>query len=211
VTPGSAPRCLPAAGSVALVLAGLAVLTACTTSGHAQGGPTDSSVASTPAPSSSQPATPTPAPTTSAPVSSSSATTSASPSPRASTVRSTCTSVTVRVVPGGATPGQQIAGLEFTNSGSKTCVLAGYPTVKLLLHGTMIGQPSQPSRTAQSVRTLRPGDTAESLLHDYTQTCQAPLSDSVQVQVPGRATTAIRPDMQLRACTLQVDPLRAPD
>lgn len=119
--------------------------------------------------------------------------------------------MTVRVLPGGATFGQQIAGLEFENTGPTTCVLAGYPTVTLLLHGKVIGRPSQPASAAQSLRTLRPGESAESHLHDYTQTCQAPLSDSVQVQVPGRPTTAIRPDMQLRACVLRVDPLRAPD
>jgi hypothetical protein len=115
------------------------------------------------------------------------------------------------VLPGGATFGEQIAGLQFTNAGSATCVLAGYPTVTLLLHGQVIGRQSVPSSTATSVRRLAPGQVAESLLHDYTQTCQAPLSDSVRVQVPGTNTTVIRPDMQLRACILRVDRLRAPD
>jgi len=117
----------------------------------------------------------------------------------------------VRVLPGGASFGEQIAGLQFTNEGSKTCVIAGYATVSLLLDGQVIGQPSQPASTATSVRTLKPGEVAESLLHDYTQTCQAPLSDSVRVQVPGTDQTIIRPDMQLRACVLRVGRLTAPD
>jgi hypothetical protein len=115
------------------------------------------------------------------------------------------------VLPGGASFGEQIAGLQFTNDGNATCVLVGYPTVTLLLNGRVIGRPSEPATAAKSARTLQPGQVAESLLHDYTQTCQAPLSDSVRVQVPGTNTTVIRPDMQLRACILRVDRLRAPD
>ena len=116
-----------------------------------------------------------------------------------------------RVTPGGARFGEQIAGLQFTNEGTATCVLAGYPTVSLLLDGRVIGQPSQPASDTESLRRLRPGEVAESLLHDYTQTCQAPLSDSVRVQVPGSAQIVIRPDMELRACVLRVDKLGPPD
>jgi hypothetical protein len=83
--------------------------------------------------------------------------------------------------------------------------------VTLLLNGKVIGRPSEPASEVKSRRTLRPGQVAESLLHDYTQTCQAPLSDSVRVQVPGTRQTIIRPDMQLRACVLRVDRLTAPD
>jgi hypothetical protein len=119
--------------------------------------------------------------------------------------------LTVRVLPGGASFGEQVAGLQYTNAGSTTCTLAGYATVTLLLHGQVIGRPSEPASPAKSVRTLRPGQVAESLLHDYTQTCQAPLSDSVQVQVPGTAQTIIRPGMQLRACVLRVGRLTAPE
>jgi hypothetical protein len=117
----------------------------------------------------------------------------------------------VRVIPGGASFGQEIAAVQYVNSGHTTCMLVGYPTVTLLLHGNPIGRPSEPSSTAPSQRTLHPGDIAESLVHDYTQTCQAPLSDSVKVQAPGLDQTTVRPDMQLRACVLRVDKLGAPD
>lgn len=117
----------------------------------------------------------------------------------------------MRVLPGGASFGEQIAGLQFVNDGHTTCMLVGYATVTLLLNGQVIGRPSEPASPAKSTRTLRPGETAESLLHDYTQTCQAPLSDSVRVQVPGSRKTIVRPGMQLRACVLRVDRLTAPE
>lgn len=117
----------------------------------------------------------------------------------------------MRVLPGGASFGEQIAGLQFVNEGHTTCVLVGYATVTLLLNGQVIGQPSEPASAATSKRTLRPGQAAESLLHDYTQTCQAPLSDSVRVRVPGTRQTIVRPGMQLRACVLRVDRLTAPE
>jgi Protein of unknown function (DUF4232) len=135
------------------------------------------------------------------------ATTSSAPPPPGTT----CKSLTVRVLPGGASFGEQIAGLDFVNDSHTTCMLVGYPTVTLLLNGQVIGRPSEPSSPAKSTRTLRPGQVAESLLHDYTQTCQAPLSDSVRVRVPGTRKTITRPGMQLRACVLRVDRLTAPE
>lgn len=117
----------------------------------------------------------------------------------------------MRVLPGGASFGEQIAGLEFTNDGSTTCLLVGYATVRLLLNGQVIGRPSEPASSATSIRTLRPGQVAQSLLHNYTQTCQAPLSDSVRVRVPGTGQTIVRPGMQLRACVLRVGKLTAPE
>ena len=102
--------------------------------------------------------------------------------------------------------------MQYTNAGSTPCVLVGYPTVTLLLHGQRIGVPSLPSTPEiTSTRRLAPGDVAESLVHDYTQTCQAPLSDSVRVTVPGTAQTYLRPSLQLRACIVRVDRLAAPE
>ena len=115
----------------------------------------------------------------------------------------------MRVINGGASPGQEIAALQFTNDGSTPCELVGYPTVTLLLRGHPIGKPSEPSTPADSQRTLAPGEVAESLLHDYSS-CQAPLSDNVRVVVPGSTISAVRP-VQLRACVVRVDKLGAPD
>lgn len=111
------------------------------------------------------------------------------------------------MIRGSADHGEEIAALQFVNSGSTSCVLVGYPSVTLLLKGKRIGQPSRPATAAQSVRTLNPGDVAESLLHDYTS-CQAPLSDSLRVRAPGMSLTSVRP-AQLRGCVLRVDKLGA--
>jgi hypothetical protein len=193
-----------------LLLVGL-VATACTSSHNVAAPPvsppTQSSAppVSTPVAPSSPPPASTSAPTTSAPVS-----TPAVPPPTSPPPRSTCTSIAVRVLPGGAEPGQEIAALQFTNTGNAACVLVGYPSVTLLLHGRRIGLASQPATPGvPSSRQHAAGETAESLLHDYTQTCQAPLSDSVKVSVPGSSQTYLRADMQLRACVIRVDKLGA--
>ena len=147
------------------------------------------------------------APTT--PTSSTAATTTAPPTTTPPAPRSTCTSVSVRVIRGSASLGQEFAALQFTNTGSAPCLLVGYPTVTLLRQHKPIGQPSQPSSPHSSQRTLAPGDTAESRLHDYTN-CQAPLSDEVRVVVPGSRIATTRP-AQLRGCTLRVDRLGPPE
>ena len=202
----------------------LALLAAgCSSSG---GGKADDPVVSPPALSQS-PAPPTSAPSVSPPPSTAAAPTSSAP-PSVSAVptthaassshvtappivqRSTCAKLTIRVIPGGASVGQEIAALQFTNGGSAPCQLIGYPTVTLLRGGKPVGRPSQPSSTGPSQRTLAPGDTAESLLRDYVGNCQAPLSDELRVVAPGSPQSLARPFV-MRACVLRVDRLGAPD
>jgi len=218
---GSASRYTVLGTAVAVV----GLLAGCTSSGqpHAVRNTVPSLAPTTPTPTATtattQPPTSTPpvvstTPATSPAVSSSAPSTTtepATPSSSAPAVTTTCKSLSVRVLLGGAGFGEQVAAVQYTNAGSTTCVLVGYPTVTLLLNGQPIGRPSQPASTAKSKRTLGPGQVAESLVHDYTQTCQAPLSDSVRVQVPGTRQTVIRPDMQSRACVLRVDRLTAPE
>jgi Protein of unknown function (DUF4232) len=196
--------------AAAAVLAGLA---ACGTSGHGTAeGTSEPAPASTPdtniPPSlTNGPPLTTPA---SSPPTTTAAPTTATPAAASSTApHSTCTNITVRVIPGSASLGQEIAALQFTNEGTKSCVLVGFPAVTLLRKGQVIGSASQPSSLGTSKLTLAAGDVAESILHDYTQTCNAPLSDSVRVRVPGSTTTAIRPTI-LRACILRVDKLGPP-
>ena len=227
MTGGSAARCIALLAGPALV----GLIAGCTSSGQAEQSPSPSEILQT-TPSVSSPAASTPAsaaPTTLAQSSSTADTSTAvSSTPASSTPagesstpagpQTTCTQLSVRVIPGGASFGEQIAGLQFTNEGTTTCVLAGYPTVSLLLDGRVIGQPSQPASDAESLRRLRPGEVAESLLHDYTQTCQAPLSDSVRVQVPGSArspaghgTPRLRPaGRQARPARLTSAPRQTP-
>jgi hypothetical protein len=113
------------------------------------------------------------------------------------------------VLRGSAAFGREFAALQFTNTGTGTCRLNGYPTVTLLRGGKRIGSASQPASTRASTYLLAPGATAESQLNDYVS-CQAPLSDAIRVVVPGSTQTAVRPG-QLRACTLRVGPLGAPE
>jgi hypothetical protein len=194
------------------VLIAAALLAGCSTSGH--GVETVTPPVSTAAPSlpsiaSSPPST---AITSTASTTHRSSTHPSSSNPPAhQTERSTCRSLTIRVLPGGASAGQEIAGVQFTNTGSSSCVLVGYPTVTLFRNGQQVGQTSQPSRSTESRRTLRPGDVAESLLHDYTLNCQAPLSDSVKVVAPGSTISQLRPQFQMRGCILRADPLGPPE
>lgn len=196
----------------ALVLAGLTVV-ACSSSGNSPGPDVShASSISTPAESLTASFSPAPASTTESTPTSAAPTSSAPPTQPTVTPKSTCTNISVRVLPGGASPGQEIAAVQYTNAGTTSCVLVGYPTVTLLLHGQRIGSPSVPATPAvASRRQLAPGQVAESLVHDYTQTCQAPLSDSVRVTVPGTEQLYLRPGMQLRACLLRIDKLGAPE
>jgi hypothetical protein len=137
-------------------------------------------------------------------------TTASTPSGSPTVAKSICRKIGIRALPGGASRGQEIAAIQFTNESTASCYLAGYPTVTLLRGGRMIGKVSRPASTAPSGRTLAPGEVAESLLHDYVMNCQAPLSDTIRVVAPGSNQTYSRP-MQLRACVLRLDRLGAPD
>jgi hypothetical protein len=206
---------------VAVLAAGVALLAAgCTSSASTPADQPVISAVSTPSVPSTTAAAPSPPPaSTSAPSTPVAASTPPSASASAThsrttappvPERSTCTKLSIRVIPGGASIGQEIAALQFTNDGSTPCRLVGYPSVTLLLHGRPIGRPSQPSSTAASSRSLAPGEIAESLLHNYVGNCQAPISDSVRVIAPGSTQSIVRP-MQLRACVVRVDKLDAPD
>ena len=205
---------------VVLVVGAALALAGCTSSGGAQKAddPVISPLSTTTAPAPTSPAaSSSPAPASSPPTSrtaSSSATpaptTPTSSSPKPVVAKSTCTKIGIRVIPGGATFGEEIAGLQFTNEGTQPCRLVGYAAVTLLLRGRPVGRPSQPTTAANSVRTLAPGEVAESLLHDHIRNCQAPLSDTVRVVAPGSTISASRP-MQLRACVVRIDRLGAPD
>lgn len=133
--------------------------------------------------------TPAPAPTTSA-------------SPVA--VRhNTCASgsLTVRVLPGGAIRGHEIAAVSVTNAGTAACVVWGFPKVHLERAGALLGSPAVPKGTPRDV-TLAPGAQAQAIITDAS-TCNAPLSDMIKATLPESSQTVSRP-MQMRGCALQV-------
>ena len=150
---------------------------------------------------------PTPTPTSSAPDRRRS--TSPTPTPLAApTFTTTCTTLTVRVIPRRRRARRRDRGPAVRQQpGPVPCTIYGLPTRRPAArrrgrrHAVRAGRHPGDRR-----RTLAPGDTAESLLTDFS-TCQAPLSDTVRVSVPARAGRAGAPVVaaaRLRACTLRV-------
>ena len=108
---------------------------------------------------------------------------------------------------GGAYQGREIAGVLFTNSSSTTCSVSGYPFAQLRYHGGPLGKPASDDPGTVRLITLRPGASAQSQLTAIT-TCQAPISDHVRVVAPHTAK-AKTVALQLRGCSLSIDPLEA--
>lgn len=201
------PSATRAAAAGAALLAGATLVAACTTgSTGGSGGAGESNPPATPAAPTSSSA-PTPLPTvTDAP--STPASTSAAASTSASTApANTCTDLTVRVLPGGATPGQEIAAITFVNASSKRCSISGYPTVVLLLGGQTLVTATPTSGTVAQAVQLDPGAQAEAQITDHS-TCNAHLSDTIEVTAPnGAASGKLTRPFQLRGCTVTVDPV----
>jgi hypothetical protein len=200
-------------GAAACTLAVLAVVCGCTTSGKPsarQGTPAASigSAAESAAPSGtpsitdSGPPAPssTAAATTSRPAVTHSVTQPALP-------RDTCLldQLSVRVIPGGAVPGREIAAITFTNTSGVACSMVGFPGVSLRLAGKLVGSPAVRSSTPIKTVHLAPNGQAQAVVSDFS-TCQAPLSDTVRIYPPNLTQYVDRP-FQLRACRLQVDPV----
>jgi hypothetical protein len=109
-------------------------------------------------------------------------------------------------VRGGALPGQEIAGVVFTNTSSTKCTLRGYPFAQLRRNGTKLGKPATDNPGAVKSVTLKPHDSAQVQLTAVT-TCQAPISDHVRIRVP-QSQTSTDVAMELRGCSLSVDPIQ---
>jgi Protein of unknown function (DUF4232) len=113
--------------------------------------------------------------------------------------------LTIRALRGSGAAGHEFAFVQFSNSSSSACSLTGYPGVLLLLGGKPLGQPA--ARTGQPIRTERiaPGASVTANIVDDSS-CNAPISDSVQVIPPNR-TDKIVLKLALRGCPLHVDPV----
>lgn len=182
------------------------VLTGCTTSGKGSAG-TISSPPSSASSSGTDTGTGTAAPTGTTAAASTTAPTTPATSTPGSLLKGACsfTQLAVRVIPGGAASGQEIALITFTNVSTTSCTLYGYPGVSLRLNGQLIGTPA--TRTADTLPTpklvrLAQGEQAQAMLTDFSS-CQAPLSDTVRVYPPNSTQFADRP-AQLRACHLEI-------
>lgn len=207
-----------------IVLVVVVSIAGCASSGgKASISPTPSTVSSAPPPSlpASTPASSSAALTTTTPRSTAAAPASVAPSTPARATSSapvvqafttTCTRLSVRVIPGGAVRGAEIAGIQYVNDGTRTCRITGFPTAQLLRDGKAIGTRSTPLPRQATPFTLAPGEVGESLMQDFS-TCNAPLSDSVMLTMPARAGSTPEPVLRparLRACELRTPPVGAP-
>ncbi len=77
--------------------------------------------------------------------------------------------------------------VEFSNTGSATCTVTGYPTVKLTENGNQAGHKATTSGPAPATVTLHPGQTAHVALtiHDAGAICQPVPTNGLSVQPPG--------------------------
>jgi len=194
---------LAVAGTVVLLLAGCVQKSEAGSSGPASQ-PT-SSAASSSADSSSPvvvspiPFSP-PPPTTITP-----ARPSTKPAPSIEPGGCPTSALTVRALRGSGAAGHQFAFVQFTNASARTCSLTGYPGIQLLLAGKPLGQPAVRSGKPISTVRIAPGTSVSAnLMNDSS--CNAPISDSVQVIPPNR-TEKIVLKLALRGCPLTVDPV----
>jgi hypothetical protein len=160
---------------------------------------TVATASSTPAPVTTAASTPMPSPSTARPKPSSSASIEAGGCPTSA--------LTVLALRGSGAAGHQFAFLQFTNNSARECSLTGYPGVQLLAGGSPLGAPAQ--RSGMPVTTVRiaPGASVTASITDDS-TCNAAVSDSVQVIPPNR-TERIVLKLALRGCPLHVDPVSA--
>jgi len=115
--------------------------------------------------------------------------------------------LSVRAIRGSGAAGHEFAFLQFTNVSTKSCSLTGYPGVQLQLAGKPLGQPAV--RSGKPVRTVQisPGTSVSANLVDDSS-CNAPVSDTVQVYPPNRTDRLVL-KLALRGCQLHVDPVSA--
>ncbi len=119
----------------------------------------------------------------------------------------------MRVFKGGAERGTEIAALQYVNNGAAACTISGIPSARLLVNGTPAGTRSQPDDSRVRTMTLQPGDTAQSLLRDFSS-CNAPLAHDIRVSLPSlggsHGGTVDRPISPLRVCALRTSPVGPP-
>lgn len=222
--------------AVPLVLvAGTMVLTAAACGGGGGSGssptstsPAPATVTATTTQSTTTQSTTTQSTTAPATTAGTSAATSATPTARSTatggTGGSTCTVRNLRIRyaddPGGGAAGSVYGTLTFTNSGSGTCTLRGYPGVSYVGggNGTQVGQPASRTGDPVTTKTLRPGKSAKAQLRrtqpgNYGEQCGETKVDGLRVYPPGstRAAFVAFPTTGCKSTSaplLQVGPVR---
>jgi hypothetical protein len=113
----------------------------------------------------------------------------------------------IRALRGSGANQQEFAAVFFSNKGTTTCTIYGYPGISLRYQGQPLGQPASRDSTTPTAIKLKPGDVVQADITDNSS-CQAPLSDTVRVYPPD-STRFVDLPLQLRGCTLSVKPVAA--
>lgn len=162
-----------------------------------------SAAGSSPTTSAAAPSTPATSASTSAPA------TASAPSSAAPTYQGPpgCATSALRIVVqrGSGIAGHQFASVMFTNASATACSLVGYPGAVLLKAGSYLGSPAARSGQPVTPVVLKPGATGSAKLENDS-TCNAEVSDSVQIIVPNRTEKTVRP-LQMRGCPLTIYPV----
>jgi Protein of unknown function (DUF4232) len=111
----------------------------------------------------------------------------------------------VRALRGSAAGGQEFAVITFTNTGSLTCTMFGFPGVSLRLRGALLSRPAERSGKSPATVRLNPGAQALASVTDFSG-CNAPISDTVRVYPPNLRDFVDLP-LALRGCRVVVDPV----
>ena len=163
----------------------------------------------TPAPTPTHSASPTPSATPS-PTPTPSAT--PSPTPTATSGASNCdlASLTTTLGETQGAAGSRYVPIVFTNKGSASCTLNGYPTVSFVGHGdgTPIGPPSDNDPTTPpSVQTVLPGQAVTAQLRVAVAQnfagCTVVTPDGLRIAPPGSTSSVVVPMTSLKACDNQ--------
>ena len=92
--------------------------------------------------------------------------------------------------------------VEFSNIGTATCIVQGYPTVKQLENGTQAGLKASHFGPASATVTLKQGQTAHVvvIIHDASAICKPVPTNQLQVQPPGNTPGSVFPLVAFGAC-----------
>ena len=136
----------------------------------------------------------------------------------ASTTTSRCKTSSLEVWlgigPGGAAAGSTYMPIEFTNAGSASCTLAGYPGVSAWSTSQLGSPAGRNSQVASKTITLASGATAHAVLQitdvgNYPPaTCAPATATTLRVYPPGSKTAAfVALSSSQMACSTDVDQL----
>jgi hypothetical protein len=111
--------------------------------------------------------------------------------------------VTVLVLRGGSTPGQELAGISVTNTSAVACSLTGAPAVQLMRDSQPLGSAATATDSGTSAVVLASGAEAQAQVTNKTKNCSSPVSQTAAITLPATTTVITKP-MELRACSVSV-------